>query len=95
MKRYPSVPDADHHVEAGYRVAEQVEQDRLYQETGAALDLLETAQRIARRSEDVADETRAALMRAELALDDALDSRAESVATDAQEWLDDVVVEVS
>jgi len=77
-RRYVDVQDSNRFTEADFRVREQIEQDDLYREVGYTLDLLKTAMRQA-GSDDVSEETRAALDQAELALVDALVSRCEDV----------------
>jgi len=87
MRRWISLPSPERYVEE-WEVVEQVGDDEIYRETGAALDLLQTALRDARRSREVDPETRDALDRAEIALDAALDSRAGEVAEQVREDLD-------
>jgi hypothetical protein len=77
-RRFLDVPDSRHYTDADWSVREQIEQDDLYREIGSTLDLLKTAMQQA-GSDDVSEDTRAALDQAELALVDAIVSRCEDV----------------
>jgi hypothetical protein len=83
-RRYVDLPDSERITEANWRVVEQIEQDRLYQEAAYAFDLLETAEALARKEEDLDfdDDVRRSLREAHHGLVDALRSRADQIDED-------------